>query len=202
MLQIGRLRAGRLLPTARGWSWARAQALSCSKKKQRARARGATIHARLSGYGTDTHGIHMTKPDPGGRAAAMWSVLAGAGLQATQIGHLNAHGTTTLAGDIIETQAIKEVFGQHAKTLAISSTKSMYGHLMGATGAVQFIASLLALRHGFAPPTIKPHRPDPECDLDCVPNGTRVDVHFEHVMSHCFAFGGSNAVLVASSASA
>jgi len=169
------------------------------EEEQHARARGATIHARLSGYGTSTDAIHMTKPDPGGQAAAMQSALADAGLQAAQIGYLNAHGTATLAGDIIETQAIKQVFGQHAKTLAISSTKSMHGHLMGATGAVEFIASLLALRHGFAPPTINLHRPDPECDLDYVPNRTRADLHFEHVMSNSFAFGGSNAVLIASS---
>jgi 3-oxoacyl-[acyl-carrier-protein] synthase II len=172
------------------------------EEEQHARARGATIHARLSGYGTSTDAVHMTKPDPGGQAAAMQAALADAGLQASEIGYLNAHGTATLAGDIIETQAIKQVFGRQARTLAISSTKSMHGHLMGATGAVEFIASLLALWHGFAPPTINLHRPDPQCDLDYVPNHARGEFRVEHVMSNSFAFGGSNAVLIASRASA
>jgi len=170
------------------------------EEERHARERGATIQARLSGYGTSTDATHMTKPDPVGQAAAIQGALVDAGLRASEVGYINAHGTATLAGDIAETQAIKQVFGPHARTLLISSTKSMHGHLMGATGAVEFIASLLALRHGFAPPTINLHQPDPQCDLDYVANQARRDVPLEHVMSNSFAFGGSNAVLVASRA--
>lgn len=172
------------------------------EEEQHARARGATIHAHLSGYGTSTDATHMTKPDASGQAAAMQAALADAGLQGSQIGYVNAHGTATLAGDIIETEAIKRVFGAHAKALAVSSTKSMHGHLMGATGAVEFIASVLALRHGFVPPTINLHKPDPACDLDYVAHYARHDVPLAHVMSNSFAFGGSNAVLIASCPSA
>ncbi|HXY05743.1 MAG TPA: beta-ketoacyl-[acyl-carrier-protein] synthase family protein [Burkholderiaceae bacterium] len=170
------------------------------EEERHARERGATVHARLSGYGTSTDATHMTKPDPVGQAAAIQGALVDAGLRASEVGYINAHGTATLAGDIAETQAIKQVFGTHATTVLISSTKSMHGHLMGATGAVELIASLLALRHGFAPPTINLHQPDPQCDLDYVANQARRDVPLEHVMSNSFAFGGSNAVLVASRA--
>jgi len=172
------------------------------EEEEHARARGAKIHARLRGYGTSTDATHMTKPDALGQTAAMQAALDDAGLRAAQIGYVNAHGTATIAGDIIETQAIKQIFGEHAKTLAVSSTKSMHGHLMGATGAVEFIASLLAMREGFAPPTINLHKPDPQCDLDYVANRARHGLQIEHVMSNSFAFGGSNAVLIASRAPA
>ncbi|SPE20030.1 Nodulation protein E [Burkholderiales bacterium] len=168
------------------------------EEENHARARGATIHARLSGYGTSTDASHMTKPDPTGQAAAIQAALADAGLQSSDIDYVNAHGTATLAGDVAETEAIKRVFGGHAKSLAVSSTKSMHGHLMGATGAVEFIASVLAMQHGFLPPTINLHQPDPACDLDYVPNRARQGVRLRHVMSNSFAFGGSNAVLIAS----
>ncbi len=168
------------------------------EEEAHARARGATIHARLSGYGASTDAGHLTKPDPAGQTAAMRAALTDAGLRESDIGYVNAHGTATLAGDVAETEAIKRVFRQHAAALAISSTKSMHGHLMGATGAVEFIASVLALRHRFLPPTINLHKPDPACDLDYVPNRARYDVRLEHVMSNSFAFGGSNAVLIAS----
>lgn len=163
-----------------------------------ARARGARIQARLSGYGARTDAVHLTKPDPTGQCAAMRAALADAGLAPADIGYINAHGTATLAGDITETEAIRRVFEVHAARIPVSSTKSMHGHLMGATGAVEFIAALLALRHDFLPPTINLHQPDPACDLDYVPNQARLGVRLDHVMSNSFAFGGSNAVLIAS----
>jgi 3-oxoacyl-[acyl-carrier-protein] synthase II len=168
------------------------------EEEAHARARGARVHARLSGYGARTDASHLTKPDPAGQSAAMRAALADAGLEPGDIGYINAHGTATLAGDITETEAIKRVFGDHARRLAVSSTKSMHGHLMGATGAVEFIAAVLAMEHGFLPPTINLHHPDPACDLDYVPNAARQGVVLRHVMSNSFAFGGSNAVLIAS----
>ena len=127
----------------------------------------------------------------------MRMALEDAGLAPQAVGYINAHGTATLAGDVSETAAIREVFGAHATRLAVSSTKSMHGHLMGATGAVEFIASLLALQRGVLLPTANLRVPDPECDLDYVPNVARTGVELEAVMSNSFAFGGSNAVLVA-----
>ncbi len=165
--------------------------------EEHARARGAKIYAELAGYGVSSDSSHLTKPSQEGQAIAMRMALADAGLQPQSIGYINAHGTATLAGDVIETSAIKEVFGAHASRLAVSSTKSMHGHLMGATGAVEFIASVLALQSGSIPPTAQLRVPDPECDLDYVPNVARTGVELEAVMSNSFAFGGSNAVLVA-----
>jgi 3-oxoacyl-[acyl-carrier-protein] synthase II len=166
--------------------------------EEHARARGARIRARVSGYGARTDACHLTKPDPTGQSAAMRAALADADLLAGDIGYINAHGTATLAGDITETEAIKRVFGQYASQVPVSSTKSMHGHLMGATGAVEFIAAILAMEHGFLPPTINLNHPDPACDLDYVPNHAREGVALQHVMSNSFAFGGSNAVLIAS----
>jgi len=168
------------------------------EEESHARARGARIHARLSGYGARTDAVHLTKPDPSGQASAMRAALADAGLAPGDIGYINAHGTATLAGDVTETEAIKRVFQEHARRVPVSSTKSMHGHIMGATGAVEFIAALLAMEHGFLPPTINLHQPDPACDLDYVPNVARNGVRLDHVMSNSFAFGGSNAVLIAS----
>jgi 3-oxoacyl-[acyl-carrier-protein] synthase II len=127
----------------------------------------------------------------------MRMALDDARIDATRIGYVNAHGTATLAGDVSETAAIREVFGAHAARLAVSSTKSMHGHLMGATGAVEFIVAILALQRGALPPTANLRVPDPECDLDFVPNVARTGVELDAVMSNSFAFGGSNAVLVA-----
>jgi 3-oxoacyl-[acyl-carrier-protein] synthase II len=163
-----------------------------------ARARGVPIAARLSGYGTSTDATHLTKPDATGQTRAMQAALADAGIGPADIGYVNAHGTATLAGDVVETEAIKRVFGNHAASLPVSSTKSMHGHVMGATGAIEFAAALLAMRHSFLPPTINLHHADPACDLDYVPNQARFDVPLRHVMSNSFAFGGSNAVLIAS----
>ena len=165
---------------------------------EQARQRGARIYAMLDGYGCQTDATHLTRPDAHGQAATMRAALADAGLEASDIGYINAHGTATQAGDIIETEAIKLAFGELAKIIPISSTKSMHGHMMGATGAIEFVASVIALTRGFLPPTINLVDPDPECDLDYVPNQARVGVQLRHVMSNSFAFGGSNAVLIAS----
>ena len=162
-----------------------------------ARERCAKAYAVLAGYGATSDSSHLTKPEQGGQAAAMRMALEDAGIAPEEIGYINAHGTATLAGDQIETAAIKEVFGPHARRLAVSSTKSMHAHLMGATGAVEFIAAILALERGALPPTAHLRVPDPECDLDYVPNVARTGVELGAVMSNSFAFGGSNAVLVA-----
>jgi 3-oxoacyl-[acyl-carrier-protein] synthase II len=127
----------------------------------------------------------------------MRKALQESGLALQDIGYINAHGTATLAGDIQETMAIKQVFGEHAANIPVSSTKSMHGHLMGATGAVEFMAAILALKNNAIPPTTNLHHPDPECDLDYVPNAGRRNVPLNAVMSNSFAFGGSNAVLIA-----
>jgi 3-oxoacyl-[acyl-carrier-protein] synthase II len=173
------------------------------EEESHARARGARVLAELSGYGASTDAVHLTKPDANGQCRAMRAALSDAGLQPEDIGYVNAHGTATVAGDAIETEAIKTVFGDHARRLPISSTKSMHGHVMGATGAVEFAISILALTQQFLPPTINLHKPDPACDLDYVPNQSRDPAApLRHVMSNSFAFGGSNAVLIASKASA
>jgi 3-oxoacyl-[acyl-carrier-protein] synthase II len=164
---------------------------------ERAVKRGAKIYAELVGYDCSSDSSHITKPDATGQTRTMLKALQEAQLQPQDIHYINAHGTATQAGDIEETKAIKQVFGAHAAHVPVSSTKSMHGHLMGATGAVEFMAAVLALQHNAIPPTINLHEPDPECDLDYVPNQGRTDVKLETVMSNSFAFGGSNAVLIA-----
>jgi 3-oxoacyl-[acyl-carrier-protein] synthase II len=164
---------------------------------ERAVARGATIYAELVGYDCSSDASHITKPDAAGQSRTILKALHEAGLQPSDIDYINAHGTATLAGDVQETMAIKQVFGAHTAKLPVSSTKSMHGHLMGATGAVEFMAAILALKHNAIPPTINLHNPDPECDLDYVPNQGRTGLDLNVVMSNSFAFGGSNAVLIA-----
>ena len=164
---------------------------------ERAMQRGAKIYAELVGYDCSSDSSHITKPDAAGQTRTMLNALREAQLQPQDIHYINAHGTATLAGDIEETKAIKQVFGAHAAKVPVSSTKSMHGHLMGATGAVEFMAAVLALQNQAIPPTINLHEPDPECDLDYVPNIGRSGVKLEAVMSNSFAFGGSNAVLIA-----
>jgi 3-oxoacyl-[acyl-carrier-protein] synthase II len=164
---------------------------------EHARKRGARILAELVGYGTNSDAYHVTQPSPGGEGAArcMRLALASAGLNPEDVGYINAHGTSTSLNDASETQAIKTVFGAHARKLAVSSTKSMTGHMLGAAGGAEAVVSVLALHSGILPPTINYTTPDPECDLDYVPNQARerrVDV----VMSNSFGFGGTNTVLV------
>lgn len=164
---------------------------------ERALKRGAKIYAELAGYDCSSDSSHITKPDATGQTRTMLNALREAQLQPQDIHYINAHGTATLAGDIEETKAIKQVFGAHAAHVPVSSTKSMHGHLMGATGAVEFMAAVLALHNRSIPPTINLLEPDPECDLDYVPNKGRSNVDVDTVMSNSFAFGGSNAVLIA-----
>ncbi len=163
----------------------------------RAKARGANIYAELAGYGTANDAAHITKPSVHGQVRAMAAALADAKLSAQDIDYINAHGTATPVGDVVETQAIRQLFGAHASCVAVSSTKSMHGHLMGATGAVEFAAAVLAIRHQAIPPTAHLRAADPDCDLDYVANAGRHDVKVRAVMSNAFAFGGSNAVLIA-----
>jgi 3-oxoacyl-[acyl-carrier-protein] synthase II len=167
------------------------------EEAEHARRRGALVYAELAGYGSTSDARHITKPDAQGQARAIAQALVEAGLRPVDIGYINAHGTATPVGDVVETQAIKLVFAAHADKVPVSSTKSMHGHLMGATGAAEFIAALLAMRHGLAPPTAHLRVPDPECDLDYVPNEARTGLRIRAVMSNSFGFGGSNAVLVA-----
>src|SRR5262249_13013310 len=141
-----------------------------------ARRRGAPILGEIAGFGSTSDATHITRPDLNGQARAMTAALQEAGLAPEAIGYINAHGTATQTGDVVETQAIKRVFGPHAARVPISSTKSMHGHLLGAAGVVELAAALLAMRHGVAPPTAHLRKPDPDCDLDYVPNRARDDL--------------------------
>jgi len=159
----------------------------------RAEARGAEIYAEVLGYGASNDGHHLAQPEPGaeGVAAMMRTALERAGVAPERVGYINAHGTSTPLGDLAETKAIKDVFGDHAYRLAVSSTKSMMGHTFGAAGAIEAIMCMLALRDGILPPTINLHEPDPACDLDYVPNEARrarVDV----ALSNAMGLGGHN----------
>jgi 3-oxoacyl-[acyl-carrier-protein] synthase II len=162
-----------------------------------ARRRGAAILAEVAGYGASSDAFHVTAPDPEGHGAAraIRKALQSARLDPQQVDYINAHATSTPAGDISETRAIKQVFGEYAHSVPISANKSMIGHLTGAAGAVEAAASILALRHGRIPPTINQEQPDPECDLDYVPNVAR-DAELSVAISNSFGFGGVNAVLV------
>ncbi|MEO5861136.1 MAG: beta-ketoacyl-[acyl-carrier-protein] synthase family protein, partial [Burkholderiales bacterium] len=132
-----------------------------------------------------------------GQARAIAMALDEAALSPADIGYINAHGTATLVGDVVETNAIKAAFGESARRVPVSSTKALHGHLMGATGVVEFLAALMAMRESVIPPTANLHKPDPDCDLDYVPNIARSNVSINAVMSNSFAFGGNNAVLIA-----
>src|SRR6266545_4419610 len=162
-----------------------------------ARARGAKIYAEIIGYGSTSDAYHITAPSPDGSGAAraMRRALARAHMRPEQVDYINAHATGTQSGDIAETLAIKEVFGEHAYSVPVSSTKSMIGHLTSAAGAVEAVATILALTNGFVPATINHEHPDPECDLDYVPNQAR-PAALEIAMSNSFGFGGINSVLV------
>ena len=158
--------------------------------------RDARIYAEIIGYGMTGDAHHMTAPDPegDGAARAMAAAVRDAGLDVSAIGYINAHGTSTQYNDKFETIAIKRVFGDHARRLAVSSTKSMTGHLLGAAGGIEAIATVLALHHGVLPPTINYETPDPDCDLDYIPNQARKQ-DVEVALSNAFGFGGTNATL-------
>ena len=166
------------------------------EEEERAKKRGARIYARVIGYGLTSDAYHITAPDPegGGAARAMEAALRDAGLAKDEVQYINAHGTSTPLNDKMETAAVKRVFGEYARSLALSSTKSMTGHLLGAAGGVEFVASVLALYHGIIPPTINYEVPDPECDLDCVPNKAR-EATIRAVLTNSLGFGGHNVTL-------
>ena len=164
---------------------------------EHAKARGADIYCELTGYGMSGDAFHMTQPSKNGDGArrCMNAALNDAGLNPDQIGYINAHGTSTGAGDVAETNAVKASFGDNAKQVAISSTKSMTGHLLGAAGGIEAVFSIMALKDQKVPPTINLDNPDPECDLDYVPHEAR-DVAIKHALSNSFGFGGTNATLI------
>lgn len=164
---------------------------------EHAKARGATIYAEFTGYGHTSDAFHVTAPSSDGvpAAKAMEKALAEAGLKPEDIDYINAHGTGTSLNDKSETLAIKLAFGEEAYNVPISSTKSMTGHMMGAASAFEAILAILALQNNFAPPTINLNTPDPECDLDYIPNDGRA-VEINHVMNNSFGFGGHNAVTI------
>ena len=162
-----------------------------------ARARGARVYAELAGYGMSSDAFHITLPpdDGDGARRCMRLALADAGAAPDEVDYVNAHGTSTPAGDVIETRAVREVFGDHAKRLAVSSTKSMIGHTLGAAGGIEAIFCVLAIRDGVAPPTINLEDPSPDCDLDYVPNVAR-EMKIDLALSNSFGFGGTNGSLV------
>lgn len=157
--------------------------------------RDAKIHAEIVGFGMSSDATHITKPDQNGPEKAMRMALKDASLSPDKIDYINAHGTGTLANDSLETAAIKAVFGDHSKKLAVSSTKSLHGHVLGGTSAIEAVITACALKHQVYPPTANYTIPDPECDLDVVPNQSRKG-EMNYAMSNSFAFGGLNAVLV------
>jgi len=163
-----------------------------------AKARGAHIYAEIVGYGNTADAHHLTAPSPQGEGAArcMRMALRSAGLNPSDISYINAHGTSTPQGDIAETQAIKTVFGSHAKKLAVSSTKGATGHMLGAAGAVEMALCVKAIECNIAPPTINLENPDPECDLDYVPNAAR-EMEVTAIVNNSFGFGGHNASIAA-----
>jgi 3-oxoacyl-[acyl-carrier-protein] synthase II len=164
---------------------------------EQAKARGASIYAELVGIGMNSDAYHMTAPSEDGEGAAdcMRLAMADAEINPEQIDYINAHGTSTPAGDIAETQGIKSAFGEHAYRLAVSSTKSMTGHMLGAAGGAEAIFTILAIRDQVAPPTINYQTPDPNCDLDCVPNTAR-QMKIDYGLTNSFGFGGTNGTLI------
>ena len=165
---------------------------------EHAKARGARIYCEIVGYGNTADASHMTSPAPEGEGAArcMQMALRSAGLNPGQIAYINAHGTSTPQGDLCETQAIKRVFGEHARRIAVSSTKGATGHMLGAAGAVEMTICALAIQRGAVPPTINYEHPDPGCDLDYVPNTAR-ELDVEAAINNSFGFGGHNASIIA-----
>jgi 3-oxoacyl-[acyl-carrier-protein] synthase II len=163
-----------------------------------ARARGAKIYCELIGYGNTADAYHMTAPSPEGEGAArcMKTALRSAGLRPDEVSYINAHGTSTPQGDLCETQAIKTIFGDHARKLAVSSTKGATGHMLGAAGAVEMAICAKAIQTNCVPPTINYEQPDPECDLDYVPNTAR-EMAVNTALNNSFGFGGHNATMVA-----
>ncbi len=165
------------------------------EEEGQARARGARIYARVAGCGSSADATHITVPSAGGQALALRNCLQDAGLQPSDIGYINAHGTATPAGDPIEVQSMREALGSYAEQVPISATKSLHGHLLGAAGAIELLAVIVALGDGIIAPTANLHQPDPQCDLDFVPLVARTGVDIRAAVSTNFAFGGSNACI-------
>jgi 3-oxoacyl-[acyl-carrier-protein] synthase II len=165
---------------------------------EHAKKRGAQIYCEIAGYGNTADAHHLTSPSPGGEGAArcMKMALRSGGLNLTDVNYINAHGTSTPQGDICETQAVKSVFGDYAKKLVVSSTKGATGHMLGAAGAVEMAACALAIKNGVVPPTINLQNPDPECDLDYVPNTAR-EMPVNVIVNNSFGFGGHNSTIAA-----
>jgi len=180
-----------------GFVMGEGSAVLCMETEEHAKARGAKIYAEVAGIGMTDDGFHITQPAPGGEGAvrSMKIAIADAGLDVTDVDYINAHGTSTPANDKNETTAIRTVFGKHADKLAVSSTKSMTGHLLGAAGAIEAAASILTIYNGAIHPTINYTTPDPECDLDYVPNEARKQ-NVKVAVSNTFGFGGHNASIV------
>jgi 3-oxoacyl-[acyl-carrier-protein] synthase II len=168
------------------------------EEMEHARKRGAKIYCEITGYGNTADAHHLTAPSPGGEGAArcMKMALNSGGASLTDVTYINAHGTSTPQGDVCETQAIKTVFGDHARKLMVSSTKGATGHMLGAAGAVEMAACALAIKNGVIPPTINLQTPDPECDLDYVPNTAR-ELPVNMIVNNSFGFGGHNATIAA-----
>ena len=166
------------------------------EEMERAKKRGATIYGEVAGYGSTADAYHITGPSVDGQARAIRQALEEASLGTDAIDYINAHGTATGANDVVETQALKKALGERAYSIPASSTKSMHGHLMGAAGAVEFVITLLSIRNKAVPPTANLKIPDPECDLDYVPNTGRPGLKVRTAMTNSFAFGGTNAVLI------
>jgi 3-oxoacyl-[acyl-carrier-protein] synthase II len=166
------------------------------EERQAALGRGADILAEVAGYGANSDAYHITSPSPGGQGAAscMRLCLEDGDLDPSEVDYINAHGTSTPQGDIAETHAIREVFGERAARIAVSSTKSMTGHTLGAAGAIESVYTVLAVERGMLPPTINYERPDPSCDLDYVPNRAR-PARIRLALNNSFGFGGTNATL-------
>ena len=183
------------------WSWVGLLPLGAGvvvlEEYERAVARGAPIYAELIGIGMNSDAYHMTSPSENGEGASECMLIAmrDAGVNLDEIGYINAHGTSTPAGDAAETMAIKRTFGERAYQVPVSSTKSMTGHMLGAAGGAEAIFTILALRDQVLPPTINYETPDPDCDLDYVPNTAR-EVSIEVALTNSFGFGGTNGTLI------
>jgi 3-oxoacyl-[acyl-carrier-protein] synthase II len=164
---------------------------------EHAKRRGARIYCELAGYGNTADANHMTAPAPEGEGAArcMKAALKSAGMQLNEISYINAHGTSTPQGDVAETQAIKHVFGDHARKLVVTSTKGAIGHMLGAAGAVESIICVKAIQNNIVPPTINLDNPDPECDLDYAPHQAR-EMQVNAILNNSFGFGGHNATVL------
>jgi 3-oxoacyl-(acyl-carrier-protein) synthase len=179
-----------------GFALAEGAAVLILESEERVRERGATPIGEIVGYGSSSDAFNLTQPSREGQVSSMRAALADAGVAPEAVAYVNAHATATKVGDVVEVQAIKEAFGAHAYRMAVSSTKSMHGHMVGAAGAVELGLTLMAVARGRVPPTANLTQPDPECDLDFVPGHGREAPGLEYALSNSFGFGGSNASLV------